>query len=348
MNEQVKSYCDLLIKNREIMNNEFKWNYSMMNLVGALAYSSARKEADPERLKECSEIVRKNSGIFSAFRSTSNVVIVSKMAISPDPERYFSELKEIYEKVAKAGSWFTDSAYLVQVSMLILDSGARGREDEIIARYQEIYQRMAKIHPILTSSENLAYAVLLAMTGRDVDTIILEMETCYTYLYRENRAPAGANEIQALSEILALTDGDMKEKCDRVVELYNTFKANGVKYGTSYSEFSSLGVLIDIPQERNALVKEILETSDYLKTQKGFGSWSMDNKQRLMFAAMIVGNSYNTGSTAGGGSLLGGSAGSSILDSTVIGSTISMVIAEEIAILICICMINTSSSTVTT
>jgi hypothetical protein len=189
---------------------------------------------------------------------------------------------------------------------------------------------MNKEHPILTSSEDIIFAVLLVMTGKSVDTIITEMEDCYDYLKKELKIRVGANEIQGLGEIRALTDGNMREKSDRALRIYNAFGERGVKYGKSYNEFASLGALIDVDVETRVLVDEIIETADYLKESKKFGGWVMDKKQRLMFAAMLVGDAYN--------------AESAIITGSAIGSTVSMVIAEEVAMIMCMTVIIASST----
>ena len=136
---------------------------------------------------------------------------------------------------------------------------------------------------------------------------------------------------KGLGEILALSEGDIKEKSDKVVELYNTILEHGVKWGKEYNEFGSLGTLIDLNVDNNTLVDEIVEVSESLKDSKGFGGWSLDKKQRLMFSAMLVGDSYSES-----GSLIGSSA---------VNSTVAMVIAEEVALMMCM-MICVSATTV--
>ena len=291
MKETIKKKCDLLTENREKMVKQFKWNYNLMNLSAALVFTGEGKEPYADRLDECVKILKKNAGIFSSLRSEMEPIVVSKMALADDPQQYISDLKIIYDKLTK-GSIF-DSAYMVQAAISILDAGKIDEADEIIARYKDLYKKMSKEHPILTSSEDIVFAVLLVMTEKDVDTIVNEMEICYEYLKKEKKIKVGGNEIQGLGEVLALSDGDMIEKCDRVALLYDKFAEHGTKYGRDYGEFASLGALIGIDIDADALVDEIIETAEYLKSCKGFGGFSMDKKQRLMFAAMLVGDAYS-------------------------------------------------------
>ncbi len=329
MNETIKNKCDLLTGNRDKMARHFKWNYSLMNLSAALVFTSAGKEPDVDRLEECAKILKKNASMFSSMRSQMETIVISKLSLADDPQQYMSDLKIVYDKLTK-GSFF-ESAYMVQAAISILDAGKIDQVDEIIARYKDMYKKMEKEHPFLTSSEDIVFSVLLAMTEKDVDVIVSEMETCYDYLKKEKKIKVGGNEIQGLSEILVLSDGDMIEKCDRAMMLYNKFAERGTKYGKDYGEFASLGALVGIDMDAEALVDEIIETAEYLKDHKGFGGFSMDKKQRLMFAAMLVGDAYSSDST--------------LASSSFISSTVAMVIAEEVAMMVCI-MAATTTTTV--
>ena len=52
MKESIKNKVDLLIANKENIEKQFKWGYSIMNIAAALVFTGAGKEADIERLKE--------------------------------------------------------------------------------------------------------------------------------------------------------------------------------------------------------------------------------------------------------------------------------------------------------
>lgn len=329
MKESIKNKVDLLVANKEKIAKEFKWGYSLMNIAAALVFTGADKEADIERLKECRKILKKNTGTFSSFQGNSEAVIISKMALADDPDQYIKDVKVIYDIINKKHT--IDNPYLIQGAICIYEAGRMNDAEMIAEKYRELYKKMEKKHPILTSSEDIVYVVLLAMTDKDVDTIYNEIEECYTYMKKDVNLKVGNNEIQGLGEILALSEGDIKEKSDKVVELYNTILEHGVKWGKEYNEFGSLGTLINLNVDNNTLVDEIVEVSEYLKDSKGFGGWSLDKKQRLMFSAMLVGDSYSES-----GSLIGSSA---------VNSTVAMVIAEEVALMMCM-MICVSATTV--
>ena len=285
MTEQIKEKCELLNKNRESISRQFMFENGLMSAVAGLIYTEAGREADVEKLKECRKILAKNTGAFSTFRKTIELALLSKMALSEDPEKYIADVKEVYQKIRKGK--LTDNSYMILAAILICDQGKQDRADEIIARYNELMKRMEKEHPFITSSEDISYVMLLALSDRDIDSIISDMEECSSYLKRTCRIKAGDNSLQGLSEILAVTGGDIKEKCDRVVSIFNTFAAREIDFGTGI-EFSSLGALAGIEADVDTLVDEIIEADNLLKENREFQERSMDRKKRLMFAALLV------------------------------------------------------------
>ena len=332
MKDNIKNKVDLLVANKDKIEKEFRWGYSLMNIAAALVFTGAKKEVDIERLKECKSILKKNTGAFSSFQSDAEAVIVSKMALADNPEQYIRDVKAIYDILSKNN--FFDNSYLIQGAICIYEAGRMYEAEMISVKYRELYKKMEKQHPFLTSSDDIVYAILLAMTDKDVDTIVKEIEECYTYLKKEVKLNVGNGEIHGLGEILALSDGCIKEKSDKVVKLYGTILNHGIKWGKEYNEFASLGTLIDISVDNNTLVDEIVEVSEYLKSSKGFGGWTLDNKQRLMFAAMLVGDSYSDNGT--------------LMGSSAVTSTVAMVIAEEIALMMCVMVCVTAATTVNT
>ncbi len=293
MREQVREKCELLAKNRAAISNRFMLENSLMSVVAGMIYAGANMETNIEKLAECRKILAKNTGLFSTFRKTVELALLSKMALSEDPEKYLADVKAVYDKVRNG----KDNSYLVLASILICDQGKKDSASEIAARYHEIMKRMNKEHPVLTSSEDISYAMLLALTDRDIDSIVNDIEACIRYLKQDKKIKADSNSLQGLGQLLALTDGDIEAKCDKVVRLFNRFADRKAEFGTG-TELSALGTLIDIDVDEEALVDEIIEAEGLLKENKGFKNGSMEKTKRLMFAAILVAESYGKKSPA--------------------------------------------------
>ncbi len=333
MNPELTRKLELLASNKIAIDKAFFLEMGISQVVGALLFASAGKEVDTDKIKESKRILSKKKGIFSAFRDVAELVVTSRMALEADPEGYLNDLIEVYDVLTK-GKVMEDS-YMVLAAMIIVDRKRKADTEMIKQKMNELLKRMSKIHPILTSSEDIALVSLLAMTDRDNDSIINDMEECFTYTKKELKLKAEANSIQALSEILALTEGNMKGKCDKVAEIFNAFKDQKSKFGT-YLEFPALATLINIDMPTDDLVAEIIEAADFLKHNKGFGGLSMDKKTRLMFAALLASQVYSADLDPSEG----------ITNQMIVtNNAIAMAVAEEVAIMVIImCSMSANNS----
>ena len=170
------------------------------------------------------DTLTKHTGFFSEYRNAVKLALLSEMALSETPEQYIEDVKAVYKKLHKGK--FRDNSYMVLAAMLIRDLGKQDSADEIVEKHNEIIKQMNKLHPILTDSEDISYVILLALSDRTVDTIISDMNECFDYLKKTCMIKAGPDSVQRLSEILALTDGNIREKCDKIISLYNILKDN--------------------------------------------------------------------------------------------------------------------------
>ena len=92
MNEAMNDKCELLLKNCSAIHRKYFLNDKLLSLMAGLIFASADKEADTDRLKECKKILEKNTGLLSNLRANPELVILSKMALSDDPEKYFQDV----------------------------------------------------------------------------------------------------------------------------------------------------------------------------------------------------------------------------------------------------------------
>ncbi len=288
MKEFIKERCDLMIRDKQIINKNFLCEFDIMEIVGSLILSGEGMEVDKEKLKECKKILSKNVSCFSCIRGIGRTLTICKMAISDDPQKYIDDLEMVYKKIMKGR--FFNGEYMVLAASNVCDNGKVSEADRLTEKFNEIDDRMKKEHPILTGAEDWSLAMLLAMSDKSVDSIINEMEEGYRYM-RDMKFRATSNGLQALTQVLSLMGGGMESKCDKVIRLSDKFREKGVRYGKEY-EVAALGTLTDIDADEETLVSEIIETAEYLRKAKGFGVWHLDKKTRIMFATLIVAESY--------------------------------------------------------
>ena len=326
MNSELKNKIDLFVQNRQAVGDAFIFEYGLNCLVSSLILTNANRRADIEKMKEARKILASKTGIFSSFRATVELAVLTKMSMQNDPEKYIDEVLGVYKTLR--GKRIIEYNCMVLSAMTVVDLGRMSEAGKIAARMEEIIDKLSRRHPLLSDESDIAFAVLLAMTGKDANTAVEEIESCYVYLKKELKVKADANAIQGLSELIVISEGDLKGKCDKAAELFTAFKENNAKYG-NYYEFSSLGVLTGLDIDKDELVDLIIETEETLRKEKGFGSWSLDKRERLMFAAVLVAEMFSDCNDR---------VYSSAVNSTVISNAIAAVVAEETATMMCITM----------
>lgn len=313
MRETLSAICKNFIDNRDRIKSAFSWDSTYIHPVCAAVFTDRRQQADVERMKCCRDILKEQTGIFSNFRGTAKLAMISMMAVDRNPEEKLRKALQIYNFLKRH---FFSGEYLPVASMVIADVAPESRYEEICSRTRHIYDLMKKEHPILTSGEDSVFAALLVLSDLTDEQVVQETEDCYRLLKPQFFS---GNAVQSLSHVLALGEGSAEEKCRRVMDLYHGLKEKGYRYGTDY-ELASLGVLALLPVELSCVMEDIIEVDDFLARQKGYGIIGLGRKQRLMHAGMLVSSDYI------------GESGNLTMNSAAIGGTISLIAAQQAAV----------------
>lgn len=317
MNEVIQKRSDILVENWKLIRKGFFGEDSLFVTIAAASYADKDKTVDVEYLKDCKKLLKDRSGFFSGLRGNSEFILATRMALSGNPEKYLDDVKAVYEKFQK-GKFF-DSAYRVLAAMTICDAGRQAEADAIIEKTDVLLKSMNREHPFLTSDEDTGLVVLLALTDRSTEDILAELEESYKQL--KKGFSFHDNAVYSLAQVLTSYEGNVEEKSTKALELFDEFKKQGAKYGKEY-ELASIGVLHNLNVNKEALVSEVIEVSDYLKGNKGFGTFSMSQSIRLMFAATLVSGAYSAEDRTG--------------KTTSATSAIARVVAEQTATFVAI------------
>ena len=326
MREIIERRSELLVTNQEIMCKSFMLEHTLTNAVVAAAFAEKDREADPELIKEARKVLKKKQGVFSDFRSYNELIVSARMALSADPEGYLDEVIEVYDKLRK-GRLF-GSSYRVLAAMSICDQGRYSEADSLIGRTNEIMKGMNKAHPFLTSDEDTCFAVLLAMTDKSVEDILIELENSFRIVKKIFAFHDNAS--YSLAQVLTAYDGDYEKKCAKALELFDAFKAAGTKYGKEH-ELASLGALIDIDAGIDEIVSEVIGVAEHLKGKKGFGMLDMGRETRLMFGTMLVSGAHYAGEYKANASSIGGEIGQVVAVQTAILITMMLIMTTTVA-----------------
>ncbi len=314
MNSGVVKKCDLLADNLKALKMPFLLENHLIKVVSAAAYAEKGKLVEVSELKESLKLLRKKQGVFSDFRSYNELVVGTKISFSSNQEQYIEEIIAAYKCMQK-GKFF-GSSYRALAATIIVDAGKSAEADEIADRTKAILDVMHSKHPFLTSDQDTCFAVLLAMSGKDMDSMMNELEESYQMLKKS--FSFHDNAVYSLAQVITTLDGNYEHKCQKAIDIFAALKNAGVKYGKEY-ELASLGALIDIDLSMDELVAEVKETEKYLKGKPGFKGLDMSTRIRLMFASMVIASVYSKNDASA--------------ETTAVQGTVATVIAQEAAMM---------------
>lgn len=279
MDRLTESKCLGLIENYRVLKTDNKMEFSEMVLACAEIYLDAGAAPDADKLRACKKLLKSKAGIFSNFRGTDELLVRCKMALAADPALYFERLEKEYGQLKS----FFSGEQTVLAAMILAE---QGDSEDLAERTKQIYREMKTAHPWLTSENDLPFAALMAVSGRDVSAVYAEAEEIYALLRK--KLHADSNTLQMLSHILAIRSGRAEAKVEKLCALSDGLRAARHSLGRG-SRLAILGLLADSGLNAESLVERICETDDYLKQHKPFrGLFGVGKDCRRMFAVQMV------------------------------------------------------------
>lgn len=283
MKEKLKKRVDLFIENKDKIKTEFPKEPETLSILCAALIGLRNKEADVKKMRKSLEIVRENTGIFSSFRGSLRMPIITKMSLANDSKDFLYVVQKNYN--ALSGHKWMGNIYQILASMIMYEYVENKEVKTMVSSTKEIYAQMKKTHPFYTSQEDCTFAALLAMTDRDKDEMLGEIEKMYKIL--KERFKYNRNATLALSHILYLNNDDIDTKCKKVINIYDALKKKGIKFSTTY-EFITLGVITNLDVDIETISEDIYEVNLFLKKDKAFGMLGVGRSERHMYACMVA------------------------------------------------------------
>ena len=291
MDRQIETRSLNLVENYRILSGRNKMEFPEMVLACAGIFLAAGVTPDMNRVAECKKLLKSKAGIFSNFRGSDELLVRCKMALSADPELYFENLEREYQRIKT----FFSGEQTVLAAMILAEQGSS--VEDLAEKTKQIYKDMKEAHPWLTSENDLPFAALMAVSGRDASSVYAEAEEIYALLGKNLHADKDTR--QMLSHILAIRSGSAAEKCEKLCALADGLKAAGHSLGRG-SRLAILGILADSTLPTASLVERISETDDFLKQYKPFrGIFGVGKDCRRMFAVQMVHSSLSNEDSLG-------------------------------------------------
>lgn len=272
---------NLFAENTQIIKEEFTWQNAMMKRLAALLYASEEKEINTSAIRECYNLTKRSTGLFSTFRGNSIMTVATLLSLREDPSTLLDNTLAVYEKMKRAGYHASD--YLVVAAYQVAANASQEQYENKIQRAKAFYDGMKRDHWFLTGQDDYIFSVMLGLSDIEVTTGVRRMETLYQTLRPEFHTGTG---VQALTQVLVLGD-DTSGIQRHILALKDALRSRRLKLDTQYT-LSSLGVLALLPMEVESIVAQIEETMQLLRGKKGFGAWSVTKQELLLLSAGLV------------------------------------------------------------
>ena len=139
MNENIKQRISLFAENMQAIKKNFIWQNAMAKRMSALLYALKDTEINSEAIHEAHELIKNNTGIFSAFRGNMALCIAAFLSLNNNREGLLSNTLFVYEMLKKAK--LRSSDFLVIAAYLIAANARPEQYREITERTCAFYDR---------------------------------------------------------------------------------------------------------------------------------------------------------------------------------------------------------------
>ncbi|MGF6356215.1 hypothetical protein ABIE27_004132 [Paenibacillus sp. 4624] len=281
MQPQQLEKAELFVANTLILKKPFKWQHPIMRRLAALLYVVENKSIDPEAIQQSNDLMKQHTKRFSAFRGPSSFHIAAMLSLTTDQLTRLQHTIQVHDLMKEIK--FRNSDYLVMAAYQIAAQVPPDQFQHTVERAKSFYDRMKEEHPFLTGHDDYIFTVMLAFSDLEVDTAIAHMEQ----FYRELKPNFSAkNSVQTLTHILVIGDGG-PEVSERLLALSEAFRSRNLRMDKTYT-LPSLALFALLPAEIDLLVDQVVETYDWLRIQEGFGAWSINKQELLLFSSALT------------------------------------------------------------
>ena len=288
MNTDIRTLCDNYLEDLNKMNKALVWDSNIGNPIYTSIILSYKKRFDAEHFKYCGKILKSHEGIFSDFRSYSNLATITTLACAADPEIKMQQLSDTYKMLKED---FLKSSYLPVASIILNElSDNKVKQTEIVNRARNIYKRLKSNHMFLLDKSQSPYFLSLALLEKSDDTIVNEIEECVTILKGITSKQYALN----VAIVLTTNPGTPEEKCRKFINLYNSLLDKNIKFRKDHF-LSVLAILSTLDISNEQLAIDMKEVINYLRGHKPYTNlFGYGKKDCYVHSAGLLCTYYNS------------------------------------------------------
>jgi len=317
MNKTVQEKLTAFTANYHSIKDGFIWQEAMAKRLAALVCTMAGQQIDLAAIKDCHSLIKSETGIFSSFRGNLSIYMAAALSLHPQPSALLADVMRVYDLLKQQGFWGGD--FLAAAAYEIAVGSGKGGHEKTAQRTRAFYDEMKANHRFHIGSGDYIFAAMLALSDIDPHAGALKMKNLFRQLKSEFSIFVGAKSVLHLAQMLVL-GGSTDECVQRLLKLNRSLRKQKIRLDKAYT-LPSLGVLGILDAEPGELTENLASARDYLRGQKGFGSFSVMNAEILLYAAAFTAGAYAEGS-------------SGIVKANAATSVTNMIIAQQVAVIV--------------
>ena len=280
----IQDKLSLFAENCQAIKGSFTMHLPVIKRLSALAYTLENKQVDITAIDEAHQIIKNDVGMFSNFRGTFVIYLATMLSLQEFPQQMFSDTKHVYGLLNQQGFWKND--YLVLSAFEIAKNAESGKHSHVASRAMDFYKEMKANHRFHIGTDDYLFTAMLAMSDMEVHAGANKVRQIFTLLKYNFGFWASKNSLLHLAQVLAL-GGHPGDCVQELLHLKRILKQRKIRLDRN-PVLSALGVVGLFPVNHGDIANELESAINYLRTQKGFGTWSDVHREELLLYAVSI------------------------------------------------------------
>jgi len=281
MRDGTQKRVQLFIDNYHVIKNRFVWKTILLKRLAAIIYTLKGQTLSYETISETMRMIKGSVSVFSYFRGDMILAVATMISLQNDRQRAIEKALTVY-KMMKAER-FRRSSYLVIAACQIAIETDEEDFSAVVGRARDYYRGMRSQHFFVTSERDYISAALLAVSGIDPQSGLLDLEMMHKSLKTKIYSGRG---VQGIAQALLMGRAG-EGGAERALALREAFRQRNLRLDRDYN-YQLIGLLALLGIDTDMLADEVVDTFRYMRKQKGFGTWSINKYELILIAASLV------------------------------------------------------------
>ncbi|MCL2188025.1 MAG: DUF4003 domain-containing protein [Defluviitaleaceae bacterium] len=293
MNRELENRLTHFVKNTHSIKSSFPWQEMMIKRLAALIFTMEGRDMNAPAVVKTHKLLKDETGIFSTFRGNLSVLIAAMASTADNPRARIMDTLHVYDLLKAEKFRFSD--YLVAAAYEIASQAKEADYATIVHNTREIFLAMRANNRFLIDADDYIYAAMLALAGFDSATASDRVKHMYADLRADFPFTVSRSCLLHLAQIMVLSD--RTNHCvPNLVHMNRVLRSHKVKLDRAMV-LPSLGILSMLPVDPDSLANEIISVVNFLRTQKGFGAFSVMQAEANMMATALISTTHLAQST---------------------------------------------------